>query len=191
MDFVALDFETANNDKASVCSIGIVTVKDNRVVDEYYSLVKPQEGMLFDNNNIQVHGITPGIVEDAPHFKDIWPEVLARLDGRVVVAHYAKFDINVLKAVLDSYNIDYPAIQYICSWLLSKAVWTDLPTYRLDFLAHKIGFQFKHHNALEDAHACAEIMLSIIKENNNPSLGELSDKYSYEVESIMPQVSLF
>ncbi|HIU63882.1 MAG TPA: 3'-5' exonuclease [Candidatus Avacidaminococcus intestinavium] len=190
MNFVALDFETANNSKASVCSIGIVTVKNNKIADEYYSLVKPQD-MLFDSNNIQVHGITPGMVAAAPDFPAIWPEILARLDGQLVIAHYAKFDINVLKAVLDAYNIDYPAIQYMCSWLISKAAWPDLPTYRLDFLANKIGFEFKHHNALEDARACAELMLAIGYENSNPSMEELSDRYSCEIESIIPQVSLF
>ena len=70
MDFVALDFETANIDPASACSVGIVTIKNNIVVDEYYSLIKPKK-MIFDSSNIQVNGITPAMVEDAAEFSEV------------------------------------------------------------------------------------------------------------------------
>ena len=190
MDFVALDFETANADPASACSVGIVTIKNNIVVDEYYSLIKPKK-MIFDSSNIQVNGITPAMVEDAAEFSEVWTEMAKRLDGQMVAAHYAAFDIKVLKASLDDYNLAYPAIRYVCSWLIGKAVWPDLMSYRLDVLAKRISFQFAHHNALEDARACAMVLLRECEDSGIASFDEMAKKYKFSIGNIAPQVSLF
>lgn len=190
MDFVALDFETANADKSSVCSVGVVSVENDKIVDEFYSLVKP-EPLQFDADNIAVHGLTAGMVSTAPTFAELWPELFPRLDGKIIVAHYAKFDLNVLKAVLDQYQLSYPAAEYTCSWEISKAAWPDLPTYRLDVLADKIGFRFQHHNAIEDARACAELLLSAAKEVGEDSLPELVKKLDLKMGILIEQTSLF
>ncbi|MGL5206774.1 MAG: 3'-5' exonuclease [Acidaminococcaceae bacterium] len=190
MDFVALDFETANADPASACSVGIVTIKNGIVVDEYYSLIKPRE-MVFDSSNIEVHNITPAMVETAEEFPAVWTEMAQRLDGQTVAAHYAPFDIKVLKASLDIYNLSYPAIRYVCSWLIAKAVWPDLMSYRLDVLAKGIGFQFTHHNALEDARACAMLLLQECEEAGISSFDEMAKKYKFSIGKIIPQATLF
>lgn len=190
MDFVAIDFETANADPASACSVGIVTIKNNIVVDEYYSLIKPRK-MAFDSSNIQVNGITPAMVENAESFPDVWAEMAKRLDGQTVAAHYAAFDIKVLKASLDDYHLSYPAIRYVCSWLIGKAVWPDLVSYRLDVLAKRIGLQFTHHNALEDARACAMVLLQECEDARIISLDEMAKKYKFSIGNIVPQVTLF
>ena len=190
MDFVALDFETANAGPASACSVGIVTIKNNIVVDEYYSLIKPRQ-MSFDSSNIQVNGITPAMVEDAEEFPMVWTEMAKRLDGQTVAAHYAAFDIKVLKASLDDYDLYYPAIRYVCSWVIGKAVWPDLMSYRLDVLAKRIGFQFAHHNALEDARACAMVLLKECEESGTKSFDEMAKKYKFSIGNIVPQATLF
>ena len=190
LNFVALDFETANADPASVCSVGLVTVENNIITDEYYSLVKPK-GMVFDAANIEVNGITPKMVEKAASFAEIWTEVEHRIEGRMVAAHYAAFDIKVLKAVLDAHLIGYPAINYVCSWLVSKAVWPGLPSYRLDLLARRIGFSFRHHDALEDARACAMLLLRAGEESGFASFEEMSRHYKLNIGKIAPQGALF
>ena len=190
MDFVAIDFETANADPASSCSVGIVTIKNSVIVDEYYTLIKPRQ-MTFDSANIQVNGITPAMVETAGTFSDVWPEMAKRLEGQTVAAHYAAFDIKVLKASLNDYDLDYPAIRYLCSWIISKAVWPDLMSYRLDVLAKRIGFSFSHHNALEDARACSAVLLRACEDAGITSFDEMAKMYKFSIGRIAPQESLF
>lgn len=69
-NFTALDFETANASRSSVCSIGLAKVKNGEIIDTYYSLVNP--GERFDSRNIAVHGIRPEDVRNAPSFADIF-----------------------------------------------------------------------------------------------------------------------
>ena len=90
MEFVAIDFETANRSSDSACSIGLVTVKDGVIVDEYYQLIRPKN-LYFHPDNIKIHGITEEMVADEPTLPEIWQEVLPRLQGKQVVAHFAKF----------------------------------------------------------------------------------------------------
>ena len=190
MDFVALDFETATADPASACSVGIVIIKNSVIVDEYYSLIRPRQ-LVFDSGNIQVNGITPEMVRNAGDFAAVWPEIAKRLEGETVAAHYAAFDIKVLKASLGDYDLENPAIRYVCSWVIGKAVWPDLVSYRLDVLAKRIGFSFTHHNALEDAKACALVLLRACEDTGITSFDEMAKRYKFNIGRIAPQGSLF
>ena len=58
LDFVALDFETANKFKNSACSLAVITVKDGQITKKAYSLIKPPF-MSFDDECIEIHGIQP------------------------------------------------------------------------------------------------------------------------------------
>lgn len=185
MDFVAIDFETANANRGSACSVGIVKIRNNMIVDEYYSLIRPKK-LIFDSSNIQIHGITPEMVRNSDDFENIWIELEMKLKGEMVAAHYASFDISVLKTALAEYNIEYPSINYVCSWVIGKAVWPDLTSYRLDTLAKKVGFQFKHHNALEDARACAMVILRASEEAGVYSFDEMSKIYKFNIGRISP-----
>ena len=73
MDFIPMDFETANRKRASACSLALVVVQQNRVVDSFYTLINPQ--MQFDPQNIRIHGITPDMVQDQPTFDRVWPHI--------------------------------------------------------------------------------------------------------------------
>ena len=63
--FVALDFETANKYRSSVCSIGLVFVENNEIVDTYYQLIKPAPN-FYSYFNTQVHGLSQYDTEKAP-----------------------------------------------------------------------------------------------------------------------------
>ena len=80
MDFSAIDFETATSSRNSACSVAVVDVKDNIIIDKYYTLLKPP-GLKFNWFNIKIHGIHPDDVQDAPTFKDIWPDLRKHLEG--------------------------------------------------------------------------------------------------------------
>ena len=99
MEFVAIDFETANRNSDSACSIGLVTFKDGKIVDEYYKLIHPKN-LYFHPDNIKVHGLTEEMVADEPTLLEIWEEILPRLQGKQVVAHFAKFDMGDRKSVV-------------------------------------------------------------------------------------------
>ena len=101
LDFVALDFETANSSRASACSIGLVKVQFGQIVAKKSILFKPPVGFdEFNGWNIAIHGITPAMVADRPRFEAVWPEISSFIGDQIVVAHNASFDISVLRASL-------------------------------------------------------------------------------------------
>ena len=158
MRFVSIDFETATYERNSACSVGIVTVDGGLVTNEYYSLIKPP-GLKFNDQNIQIHGITPEMVEDAPTFAEIWPQVRPLLEQRVIFAHNATFDMGVLKGSLEYYHLQLPRLWYACSLALSRKVWPQLASHKLNNIAEFLHVELKHHNAIQDALACAQIVL--------------------------------
>jgi len=97
-DFAAIDFETANEQRTSVCSVGVVIVRDGEIVDHYYSLIRP-EPEYYTYWNTRVHGLTLADTQDAPIFPVVWQEIAPRIEGLPLVAHNKAFDESCLKAV--------------------------------------------------------------------------------------------
>ncbi|MDO3408348.1 exonuclease domain-containing protein [Saccharibacillus sp. CPCC 101409] len=184
MDFVAIDFETANSRRASVCAVGLVEVKNGEIVDEYYSLVNPHDD--FDSFCIAVHGITPDQVKNSPSFADIWPELRSRIEDRVLVAHNASFDMSVLRRSAEQHNLDLPHIQYMCSCLLARKIWPDMPNHKLNTVTRELGLSsFKHHDAIEDARAAARIFLRCSLAGEAGDCGGLAERYGYRIGQIL------
>ena len=173
MDFVAIDFETANEKRNSACSIGITVVENNSIVLEKYFLIKPCE-MRFLPMNIWIHGITPDDVENEKKFSEIWNEIKPYIEGKFVVAHNAGFDVSVLRNTLDFYDIEYPEFRYACTVVMAKNYYIDLPNHKLNTVSEALGFEFKHHHAGEDATAAANILINICKELNIRTIDELA-----------------
>src|SRR5690625_3226418 len=133
MNFIAVDFETANTwNRSSACAIGIVEVNNGEVVSEFYSLINPNDE--FDPYCIDIHGITPDMVENQPTFNEVWNDIKQFFQNRLVVAHNASFDMSVLRYCLNEYNIPFPDFNYACTYLLSKRIYPDLASFRLDFV---------------------------------------------------------
>lgn len=104
MNFVALDFETASNQRHSACSVALTVVRKSKIVDHYYSLIKPETEFFW--RNIQVHGITQRDVHNAPSFPEVWEEIKPFFtENKLVVAHNLPFDRGVLQGCLDYYNL--------------------------------------------------------------------------------------
>ncbi|WP_050181682.1 exonuclease domain-containing protein [Domibacillus robiginosus] len=173
-NFTALDFETANASRSSVCSIGLAKVVDGKIQKTYYSLVNPNE--YFDARNIAVHGIRPEEVKDAPSFSDIFNEVMTFIGDDPIVAHFAQFDINVLRSTAKKHGLSLPNSPYFCSCMLAKSV-LQLPSYKLNVVAGHFNFTFNHHNALEDAIACAVVVNGMMK--SHASLTAFLEKAEY------------
>lgn len=158
MDFVAIDFETANRNWNSACEIGLVVVEDGRVVDTYRRLIRPTPNR-FDAGNIRVHRIRPEQVVSEPTFAELYEELLPYLADRHLVAHNASFDMGVLLATAKLYGLPKPSLTYSCTVQLARRVWPEAPRYGLGVISAYLGIELDHHRALSDANACAEIML--------------------------------
>lgn len=183
MNFVAIDFETANEKRNSACSLGITVVENNKIVEEKYWLIKPYE-MRFEPMNIWIHGIKEEDVKNEKTFKELWDEIRPYLDGKLVVAHNAAFDMSVLRKTLDSYNIPYPNLDYFCSMIMSRNFYPHLENSKLNTVNKHLGYEFNHHNASADASACANIVLNIIEELNTDDIKELSKLVCFKIGKI-------
>lgn len=160
-DFVAIDFETANSERTSVCSVGIVIYRNGIKVDEFYSLIKP-EPEYYNYHCSQVHGLTAEDTQDAPIFPDVWKLIAPKIEGLPLVAHNKAFDESCLKAVFRCYQMDYPDYRFYCTLQKSREVWPE-GRHNLDVIAAKCGYNLlNHHHALADADACAAIALEIL-----------------------------
>lgn len=156
---VAIDFETANETRTSACSIGVAWIEGGRVVATEEHLIRPRE-MRFSPFNISIHGIRPEDVAGAPEFPAVWDRIAARVEGRLVLAHNASFDLSVLRHTLDSYGLAWPDCSYLCTVALSRRVWPDLRGHKLNLLADFLGIGLDHHRAGSDAEACGRIALA-------------------------------
>lgn len=173
MNFVAIDFETANEKRNSPCSIGIVVVKDGEVIEKVHHLIKPKE-MRFMPINIGIHGIRPSMVKDELEFDNVWEKIKHYFNDNLVIAHNASFDISVLRNTVELYNIEMPSFQYICTMKLSRNFYSNLDNARLNTVNNFLGYDFNHHDALEDAMACVNILLNISEELNSKDINEIS-----------------
>ena len=161
-DFAAIDFETANEQRTSVCSVGVVIVRDGEIVDHYYNLIRP-EPEYYTYWNTRVHGLTLADTRDAPIFPVVWQEIAPRIEGLPLVAHNKAFDESCLKAVFRTYCMDYPDYEFDCTLQTSRRVLKGLPNYQLHTVAACCGYQLEqHHHALADAEACAWIAKQVI-----------------------------
>ncbi len=156
-DYIAIDFETANEQRASACAVGIAVGEGGQVVYSRAWLIRPPE-MRFVPFNIGIHGISAKDVGDAPEFIDLWPILRKYLDGRLVVAHNAGFDMSVLRSTLDVYGLESPSFKYTCTVSIAKSVWPDLANHRLNTVSRHLGLELNHHDPRDDAEAAAAIV---------------------------------
>ncbi len=162
MRFVAIDFETANNGADSACQLAAVVVRDGAIAAEHSWLIRPPR-MYFSPRNISIHGIRPKDVECAPTMEGIWSELQPLLEGEVIIAHNARFDLGVLVSSLGAFDVACPDLEFTCTRSLARGAWPGRSGYGLKPLGTWLGISFRHHDALEDARCCASIALAVAK----------------------------
>lgn len=162
-DFAAIDFETANRYPTSVCSVGIVVVRDGEITDRFYRLIKPEPD-YYTYFNTLIHGLTSADTEDAPVFPTVWAEAEPLIAGLPLVAHNSRFDEGCLKAVFRMYQMDYPDYEFHCTCIASRRQLRGiLPNHQLQTVAAYCGYDLtNHHHALADAEACATIAMKLL-----------------------------
>lgn len=161
-DFAAIDFETANNERTSVCSVGVVIVRDGEIVDSFYSLIQPEPN-YYNYWCTQVHGITRHDTESAPIFPEVWKQIEPLIDGLPLVAHNKAFDESCLKAVFRCYQMDYPDYEFHCTCQTARRAFPNAENHQLHTISMLCGYRLEnHHHALADAEACAWIARDIL-----------------------------
>lgn len=175
MDFVAVDVETANSTWGSICAIGAVEVRDGQVVARHSWLTRPPEDLhWFDFMNVSIHGITEGMVADAPSFAESLARLVAIIGGRPIVAHNAAFDVGNLRRAATAAGMEWPALTYACTLVMSRHTY-DLPSYSLPIVTDHLDIDLDgHHDAGADADAAAQVMLRLAKEHGAATVEELA-----------------
>jgi DNA polymerase-3 subunit epsilon len=159
MAVLAIDFETANENRSSPCALGLSWIERGEIVRREYRLIRPKQ-MRFGFFEARVHGLSSSDVEDAPEFPDVISEFLPDIQGGLLLAHNARFDVDVLCATLASYRITIPHFSFLCTHRIAVGVWPEQGSFKLSSLAQKLGISFKHHHASDDAYVCARICLA-------------------------------
>lgn len=162
-NFAAIDFETANEDRASVCSVGIVIVRDGKITEKFHSFIKPTPNR-YTYFTTRVHGLTRKDTDDADIFPAVWGRIADKLEGLPLVAHNSTFDEGCLKAAFKVYMMDYPDYTFHCTCRAARRVFgKELPDHKLPTVAARCGYNLdNHHEALADATAAAVIGMTIL-----------------------------
>lgn len=148
-NFTAIDFETAQGKRWSICQVGLVRVENGEVKEQLSILVQPPEN-FYHYKNIEIHGIAPEDTANAPTFDKVWKQIEPYISNQNVVAHNGPgFDFNCLRQTLEFYKLEMPNFNGHCTYRIYGANLASLCK------AHKINLN--HHNALSDAMACAEL----------------------------------
>lgn len=171
--FAAIDFETANGKRSSVCSVGVVIVEDNQVIDQAYSLIRPYPN-YYTQWTTAVHGLTPEDTNEAPDFEEVWAKIAPKIADLPLVAHNSPFDEGCLKAAHMAYELAYPKYQFYCTCRLSRKMYPFLVNHQLHTVAAYCGYDLtNHHHAMADAYACAHIAVAMMREKGVNTLQEL------------------
>ncbi len=159
---MALDVETANYDRGSICAIGWAFVRNGNIGDTGSFLCRPPDPVYwFDPWISTIHGITERDVRDKPTFGDVVPELITGFGDLPVIAHNAAFDIGALREAHTYCALPWPTLSYGCTLVWSRRL-LHLPSNRLPIVCRHLGVKLsRHHDAGEDARAAAQIAIAL------------------------------
>lgn len=161
-EYVVFDLETTGLDLMSngITEIGAVKIKNGKIAEQFTTLVKPDYPITEEN--IAITGITPEMVKDSPKISAIIPDFMKFIEGSVLVAQNASFDMKFIKrfAGAEEYEINNKVLD---TMELSRTYLPELRRNDLKTLAERFGIVFRHHRALSDAYATAEVFIELMK----------------------------
>lgn len=179
MNFIAIDFETANPTRSSICSVGIAIVERGRLRKTEHIYVRPTPNYYFSYHTA-IHGISHEHTKDEPTFRQLWRELRPYFHNNTVIAHNAAFDFSVLRTALNHSRLRYPDLEYHCTYRLSKEI-LPLPGHRLSDISKHFRIKLNHHDAESDARASALIALRLMDKFKVDSMEELSAIFGFRI----------
>ncbi len=156
--FTAIDFETAQGYRWSICQVGLVRVENGLVTNKLDILVQPPDNYYW-KQFVEIHGIDWRKTKDAPTFDLVWPMIEPFITGQNVVAHNSAFDFTCIEQTLHWYGIEMPDFTGHCTYKIYGE--------SLNSLCEKHGIELDHHNAVSDAMACANLFMEHLEEIKN------------------------
>ncbi|ANK74687.1 hypothetical protein FA04_03070 [Ensifer adhaerens] len=165
--FFALDVETANADRSSICQIGIACVRPDNSIETWMTYVDPKTS---DWSCSKIHGITARTVAGAPSFSEVYPHLLKALADKIVYQH-SGFDQSAIASACARNALSLPTWEWRDSVLVARLAWPELKGnggHGLSSLKQHLGLRFTHHDAEEDARASAEIVLRAESRSSRP-----------------------
>lgn len=153
--FIAFDVETATEDRASICQLGYARVENLEIIEVKSFLVQPPENR-YNARNSNIHGLSALDTKNTPYFPQVWEQLKDDFVANILVAHNASFDSGALESAMELYNIEIPDLKYICTYQVTNL--------NLKSLCESLQIELtKHHNAENDAEACARAYIQILK----------------------------
>ena len=175
MKIVALDFETANSNLASACSLGITIYNEGELVDNFEWYFKPHHRYNYFTNS-HIHGIYEEDVANENEFVFYYEELAEILKDSVIIAHNAMFDLGVLNALCDVYGLDHFTNRYLDTVKISRIVYPELYNHKLNTVAEYLCIDLNHHNGMSDSFACMMILLKAMEAYKAYELDDYIDK---------------
>jgi len=155
--FIAFDVETPNFNNDRMSAIGVTVLEDGEITDSFYTLIDPET--WFSQFNSELTGIYPEDVADAPTFPEVWEIIRPMMEGGILAAHNAPFDMSVLARCLNSYRIEWKnTVPYVCTCSMARALFKDMENHKLNTLCSRFDIPLDHHNAGSDSTACAMLL---------------------------------
>ena len=152
-DFVAIDIETAQVKRWSICQLGLAIVENGVIKETISELVQPPDNE-YSLWNTMIHGLKKEDTLNKPYFPEIWEKLKPKIGGLKLVVHHAGFDIGCLQETMKYYKMEKLDIEYVCTYEMAKQ--------KLNFACNSFGITFsKHHDAERDAIACAKIFMKL------------------------------
>lgn len=199
--FVSIDFETLYAQRVSACSVGLVKYKDGKQVDHYYSLIRPpfeyegKKGFALTH----IHGFCEEDLVAERTMKSILPEIEKFVGDLPLVAHNASVEKGCLLDTIAFYglktNLAYDNI--FDTLYLSRDIEKQLDIYEegegthtLDAVCRRFGVcEQHHHNALDDAEMCGNLILAFKAALENGHVVQLEYEHHPELtpKNIEPQ----
>lgn len=189
LNYIAIDFETANQFKNSACSVGLVRFINGIETDSCYSLIHPAKMYFIPEWTRDIHHISYDHVRDKPYFPEIWDSMVIpfinRAPGIPLVAHNGQtFDMPLIKECCDYFGMEIPSLSYFDSLLIARKTWPEAESHRLTELGKDFEIKYLAHDALEDSRTCGQIVKLAADKWGVNSVDELVKKCELEIKTL-------